>query len=78
MKRFARYLAAVLIAGSTTIPGMALLSGSAEVLACGATECAAGTGCWSQNGCHAGQRCKMDGNTPTWIDDESCPPGGED
>jgi len=61
-----------LMALSTILPGIALLS-EQQGIACGGTECSYGSGCYSQNACRGGQRCKMNGNDPFWADDESCP-----
>lgn len=55
------------------IPGVVILTAEHGLNAeCAATSCESGTGCYSQGKCLDGQRCKLDGDTPTWVDDSSC------
>lgn len=62
-----------LLATFVLMPGAVILTAERGLeAACSATSCESGTGCYSQGKCLDGQRCKMDGDTPTWVDDSSC------
>jgi hypothetical protein len=62
-----------LLATFALMPGAVILTAEPRLQAdCSATACESGTGCYSQGKCLDGQRCSMNGTTPTWVDDESC------
>ncbi len=48
------------------MPGVAYMADT-TLLACGATECSYGTGCYSQGACRGGQQCTMNGSTVEWV-----------